>query len=45
MQYIKKERISYGEIAKLQNLEKYIDPSDIELRPFNYRQLPYLLKY
>ncbi len=28
---IRTERISYGEIAELQSLEKYIDPSDIEL--------------
>lgn len=28
---IKAERISYGEIAELQLLAKYIDPDDVEL--------------
>ena len=28
---IKAERISYGEIAELQSLSKYIDKNDIEL--------------
>ena len=28
---IRKERISYGEIAELQSLVKYIDKGDIEL--------------
>jgi hypothetical protein len=28
---IKGERISYGEIAELQGLAQYIDPSDVEL--------------
>ena len=28
---IKAEKISYGEIAELQSLKKYIDPSDVEL--------------
>ena len=28
---IRAERISYGEIAELQSLRKYIDKSDIEL--------------
>ena len=30
-QEIRKERISYGEIAELQSLAKYINPSDVEL--------------
>jgi hypothetical protein len=30
-QEIKKERISYGEIAELQSLKKYIDKGDITL--------------
>ena len=28
---IKKEKISYGEIAELQGLKDYIDPNDVEL--------------
>ena len=28
---IRAERISYGEIAELQSLSEYIDPSDVEL--------------
>jgi len=28
---IQNENISYGEIAELQNLSKYIDKSDVEL--------------
>ena len=28
---IKNENISYGEIAELQNLAKYIDKNDVEL--------------
>jgi len=28
---IRDENISYGELAELQSLAKYIDPSDIEL--------------
>ena len=28
---IKAERISYGEIAELQSLKKYIDPGDVLL--------------
>ena len=28
---IEAERISYGEIAELQSLAKYIDPSDVQL--------------
>jgi hypothetical protein len=28
---IKAERISYGELAELQSLAKYIDPADVEL--------------
>jgi len=30
-QEIRKERISYGEIAELQSLAEYIDAGDIEL--------------
>jgi len=30
-QEIRKERISYGEIAELQNLAGYIDKNDVEL--------------
>ena len=30
-QEIRKERISYGEIAELQGLTKYIDKNDVEL--------------
>lgn len=28
---IRAKRISYGEIAELQSLKKYIDPNDVEL--------------
>ena len=28
---IKAEKISYGEIAELQKLKKYIEPGDVEL--------------